>query len=256
MSRLSAADSDRLPLIQGRQGRYYVVDGKKYDEHFPQEWALNHLPYEDDEWCPKISGPKHCGNCDSHGSINEVFIFYCVNCMNNLYTGDKKRGGFIYTSLDATEQELWTQFPYMNGVKFDEIGDAKVPTHWNDEDDESDEEYRVMQKNGQRLRQRKNKLQKKQHKQNKVAQVVVDNIQQITENARIERKKRTEKLPYEAVSSDGENTTHMDEEDSSSDDEGDIHASYAKNHPTHIFYLLFLILWTVGLIYYAYLNIK
>jgi ABC-type multidrug transport system fused ATPase/permease subunit len=112
-----------------------------------------------------------------------------------------------------------------------------------------------MQKNGQRLRQRKNKLQKEQHKQNKVAQVVVDNIQQITENARIERKKRTENEPYEAISSDDENTTRMDEQESSSDDD-DIHAIYAKNHPTHIFYLLFLIFWTVGLIYYAYLNIK
>ena len=240
MSRLSASDSDRLPLIQGRQGRYYVVEGQKYDEHFPQEWALNHLryptPYNDHDLG---SGPKDCANCNRYGSINGVFIFYCSNCMTGVYLGEKKRGGFIYCSYDATEQELWEEFPYMNGVKFDEIGDAKVPTHWNEEDDDSYDEDYVLKKHGQRLRQRKNNMQKEQWKQNKIAQVVVDNIQQMTENARIERKKRTEKLPYEAVSSEDEDTD-TDEYD------------FTPKEPFRGIIVVFLVLWIAIMLYYLY----
>jgi len=147
MSRLSAND-ERLPLIQGKQGRYYLVDGCKYDEHFPQEWAQNHLecPECDEDGGPiccsdeRLTGPKYCGNCREYGSINGVFVFYCANCYKFVYKGS--RGGFIYAAIDATEKELWEEMPYMNGVKFDEIGDIDIPTKWSEpEDGDIAEEY-------------------------------------------------------------------------------------------------------------------
>jgi hypothetical protein len=69
-----------------------------------------------------------------------VFVFYCANCYKFLYKGS--RGGFIYAAIDATEKELWAEMPYMNGVKFDEIGDIDIPTKWSEpEDGDIAEEY-------------------------------------------------------------------------------------------------------------------
>ncbi len=115
-----------LPLIQGAQGKYYVVDGKKYDEHFPQAWALNHQACSGDYAGRTMSGPKLCQNCNTYGSINGVFVFYCANCTKYVFNG--QRGGYIISSQDTTEGELWKQFPYMNCVTFDEIGDMKNPS--------------------------------------------------------------------------------------------------------------------------------
>lgn len=114
-----------LPLIQGAQGKYYVVDGFKYDEHFPKEWALNHWAYPSDTTGKTMSGPKSCRNCRSYGSINGVFVFYCANCTTKVYNG--QRGGYILSAQDTTESELWREFPYMNCVTFDEIGDMVNP---------------------------------------------------------------------------------------------------------------------------------
>jgi hypothetical protein len=115
-----------IPLIQGAQGKYYVVDGQKYDEHFPQVWALNHQACSSDYAGRTVSGPKLCRNCRSYGSINGVFVFYCANCTKYVYNGE--RGGHILSSQDTTEGELWRQFPYMNCVTSDEIGDMKNPS--------------------------------------------------------------------------------------------------------------------------------
>ena len=142
----------QLPLVQGLQGKYYVVDGQKYDEHFPKEWALNHMACE--EYPRERSGPKNCANCRSYGSINGVFVFYCGNCTKYTYKGT--RGGHIISSLDTTEGELWREFPYMNCVEFDEIGDIKVPTHRSTILDLDDKEWNVCVR----------KLVKKQKKKN------------------------------------------------------------------------------------------
>jgi hypothetical protein len=123
MSRqLLSVNKYQLPSIKGRQGVYYIVDGEKYDRNFPEEWALNH-------WSSNqynlTSGPKSCGNCRAYGSINDVFVFYCARFIK-IYNGT--RGGYIYCSEDTNEAELWKEFPYMEGVTFDEIGDAEVQT--------------------------------------------------------------------------------------------------------------------------------
>jgi len=117
----------QIPLVQGLQGKYYIVDGQKYDEHFPKEWALNHLSYWNGSKNLVESGPKNCANCRSYGSINGVFVFYCLNCTDYAY--ECTRGG-LSCSPNVTEGELWREFPYMYGVTFDEIGDAPVQTHY------------------------------------------------------------------------------------------------------------------------------
>ena len=161
MSRLSAGA--RLPLIQGRQGRYYIVDGFKYDEHFPQEWATNHLSipsFNDDSII--ASGPKACNNCRTYGTVNDVFVGYCGNCVAYIYN-DKSRGGFdccVDIKNDITEETLWCEYKYMNGVKFNEIGDSDDTFNEHDVsvneqgDKYEDIEYATMQKYEQRIKQR------------------------------------------------------------------------------------------------------
>ena len=61
----------------------------------------------------------------------------------------------------------------------------------------------------------------------------------MTENARIERKKRTEKLPYEAVSSEDEDTD-TDEYD------------FTPKEPFRGIIVVFLVLWIAIMLYYLY----
>jgi hypothetical protein len=122
----SDINDTQFPLIQGRQGKYYVVNGAKYDEHFPQEWARNHLPLPSSSEYANIepeyiSGPSNCANCETYGSINGVFVCYCICCYEHIYNGT--RGGPIYSTDSVSEQELWTMLPYMNGVALENIGD-------------------------------------------------------------------------------------------------------------------------------------
>jgi hypothetical protein len=116
-----------IPIFQGNQGNYYVVDGYKYDIHFPLVWALDHkcTPNE----YQNGSGPKDCSNCFEYGSINNVFVGYCSNCLRDVY--DYKRGNHPIDPAAPinilSERELWIQFSYMNDVKISEIGDKNDP---------------------------------------------------------------------------------------------------------------------------------
>jgi hypothetical protein len=77
---------------------YYTISNKNivYIGTFPIEWALNH---EED------SGPECCSNCHSYGSINGVFIGYCMNCALYVYEG--KRGyGFIDNGIEDLEDDF------------------------------------------------------------------------------------------------------------------------------------------------------
>lgn len=117
-----------IPLFQGAQGKYYVVDGYKYHPCFPIEWAMNHLTFrvgknlEDEE----ESGPIACGNCASYGSIRGVFVGYCSNCLRAYEQSNIQRGVLIAPGIDVGQLEnstIWQQYPYMYGVKKSEIGD-------------------------------------------------------------------------------------------------------------------------------------
>ena len=120
-----------VAIFQGNQGKYYIIDGYKYDIHFPLAWALDHQshnPYyhaETNETYLNYSGPKECGNCFCYGSINNVFVGYCSNCLRDVYN-DKRGDHSVAAGMSVSmlcECTLWKQYPYLNGVKISEIGD-------------------------------------------------------------------------------------------------------------------------------------
>lgn len=110
-----------IRLFQGKKGKYYTTTegGLLYDSHFPVEWALSHYD---------LTGPEECGNCKAYGSLNGVFVHYCACCAPKYAVSSRvySRGGIIENISDATEEQLWREFPYMTGVYFSEIGNDPV----------------------------------------------------------------------------------------------------------------------------------
>ena len=89
-------NNNQLPRLQG-----------KYDTNFSEDWVQNHLLNVKQDL---MTGPKTCLNCRTYSSINNVFVFYCTNCIQ-IYNGT--RGGCIYCSEYTSEAELWKEFPLM-----------------------------------------------------------------------------------------------------------------------------------------------
>ena len=106
-------------IFQGTQGKYYIVDGCKYDIHFPLAQALDHKTYPDDPECG--SGPKECYTCLTRGSVNGVFVGYCENCLFHVYGQTEDN-----VSYESAEAMMWAQYPYMYGVGLHEIGDVEA----------------------------------------------------------------------------------------------------------------------------------
>lgn len=71
----------------------YLYDYQWYHENFPEHWAVNHK---------EGTGPGQCSNCAHFGSINGVFIGYCVNCAEYNYGGVRGRG-FIDVGVECSE---------------------------------------------------------------------------------------------------------------------------------------------------------
>lgn len=121
-----------IGVFQGTQGKYYIVDGCKYDIHFPLAWALDHQTYPDDPDCG--SGPKECYACLTRGSVNGVFVGYCENCLFHVYGQTEDN-----VSYESAEAMMWAQHPYMCGVGLHEIGD--VMEQWFDAESAMFSEY-------------------------------------------------------------------------------------------------------------------
>ena len=103
--------------MQSKKKDYYEIDGYKYHECFPKEWAFDHKPYPD--LTESDSGPEKCGNCRVYGSINEVFVCYCTLCSENIYKGERPGT----SSSITTDEQLWKIAPYMVGISISEIGE-------------------------------------------------------------------------------------------------------------------------------------
>jgi hypothetical protein len=123
-----------INIYQGVQGKYYVVNGKKYHINFPIAWALDHRTFRVGNY-EEPSGPERCSNCDVYGSIRGVFVGYCCNCLLNYTTSDwystpnlrGNRVGPIGVSLETLSHHiLWQRCPYMICVGADEIGDEEL----------------------------------------------------------------------------------------------------------------------------------
>jgi hypothetical protein len=112
-----------VAFFQGKQGQFYVVKkssdekGYKYTSHFPVQWALNHLQY---------TGPEECDCCRKQGTINGVFAFYCCNCQQEYEYARGGSGEKLYFGYDISQEDLWSEFNYLKGVKFSEIGDEEL----------------------------------------------------------------------------------------------------------------------------------
>ena len=62
--------------------KFYIKDGIKYILYFPEEW----FPHIDN------SGPIHCEQCKNTGMVNDIFIFYCSDCLLNVYNNKSYYG--------------------------------------------------------------------------------------------------------------------------------------------------------------------
>ena len=114
---------DESMIVQGYQGKYYILNGYNYDIHFPFEWAINdEVLLGNDEFYS--TGPEKCANCYIHGSRNGVFIGYCYNCGFHLHQA--KRNFLSYDAESITTNErLWEELPYLNGVDINQIGNKR-----------------------------------------------------------------------------------------------------------------------------------
>jgi hypothetical protein len=108
-------------------GDTYFHDYICYHKNFPEEWAVNHR---------NGTGPSQCENCFEYGSVNGVFIGYCVNCAQYDYSGKRGRG-FIDSGIELKEEDCseydipfyTSEYPsifetYLKGVDITKIGVA------------------------------------------------------------------------------------------------------------------------------------
>ena len=118
-----------IVMYQGAQGKYYVVDDFKYAAQFPIIWAIDHKKCK---FMDVGTGPKECSNCNAYGCINDVFVFYCKNCVTHVYNNEdyKKRNELSYKEM-IYDAELWEIAPYMHGISLSQIGD-KLETYEDD----------------------------------------------------------------------------------------------------------------------------
>jgi len=64
-------------------GDYYMIGLYKYANSFPKEWAQSYLPG---------TGPEQCCDCSEHGTREDVFYGYCMNCAEDVYKGQRGTG--------------------------------------------------------------------------------------------------------------------------------------------------------------------
>ena len=63
---------------------YKTVDKINYFMSFPDTWIEEESLYN--------VGPRFCENCKYYGSLDNIFIGYCVNCANNVFNGERGAG--------------------------------------------------------------------------------------------------------------------------------------------------------------------
>lgn len=117
-----------IPLFEGTQCKYYIINGIKYHSNFPIIWALNHKAFVMNDSL-KYTGPIECKECEKYGKIRGVFVGYCFDCIRIYNKFNQTRGREITNKQNLNDIEnigieiLWQRYPYMYGVKLSEIGD-------------------------------------------------------------------------------------------------------------------------------------
>lgn len=117
----------RIPVFEGAQGKFYIVNNKKYSVYFPIAWAHEHITFEIGG-VEYETGPEACGNCDAYGSIRGVFVGYCGNCLQHYHGSQYWRGCPVALGLSVEmleDSDMWAQYPYMSGIPKSVIGDEE-----------------------------------------------------------------------------------------------------------------------------------
>lgn len=88
---------------------YKTVDDHKYFRCFPNKWieeeSLNNV------------GPRYCKNCKFYGSINDIFIGYCLNCANISLKGKRGNGMLGNEILENSSEFDFNKCPYMTPLE-------------------------------------------------------------------------------------------------------------------------------------------
>jgi hypothetical protein len=72
----------------------YQHNYQLYCATFPFEWAQNHL---------EGTGPIECITCETMGSINGVFVGYCIYCADDYHAVGEHRGnGMVEVGVELT----------------------------------------------------------------------------------------------------------------------------------------------------------
>jgi hypothetical protein len=131
-----------IPVFQGVQGKFYIVDGMKYHICFPIQWALRHKTFRVGKY-HQTTGPVECGNCREYSSVRGVFIGYCANCLENYLKSNDWRGNMWPQQIQSVDtladRDMWNIYPWMFNVKISEIGDKL------EEEEEQEEEEQVFE---------------------------------------------------------------------------------------------------------------
>jgi len=115
----------------GDRRQYYFYDEELYTGTFPLEWAESHHPG---------TGPKECGNCQTFGFWNGVFIGYCANCAIYEYKGQRGCGFYEQGKECKLEKEEFNELhaeyrekdvpsafeTYLKDIKLEDIGDKDL----------------------------------------------------------------------------------------------------------------------------------
>jgi hypothetical protein len=127
-------------------GDTYSYDYIWYHKNFPIEWAVNHV---------SGTGPSQCENCFEYGSVNGVFIGYCVNCAQYDYNGKRGRGfidsGIELKQEDCSEYDIpfyTSEYPsifetYLKRVDITKIGSVAEEKNQEHEEEPELDEYDI-----------------------------------------------------------------------------------------------------------------
>ena len=84
-----------MPYYEKHDEAYYY-DGQLYCSSFPLEWVERSI---------EGTGPLDCVLCDTHGSINGIFLGYCVYCADEYHEWGEHRGNGL-TEEGSVEMNL------------------------------------------------------------------------------------------------------------------------------------------------------
>jgi len=93
----------------------YTIQGITYSKYFPYDWVTSHLDG---------TGPHECDNCLIYGSINEIFIGYCMNCARSDY--DCKRGHGFYDGCEDIISEDFENSATHTYLKYFDMSDEDI----------------------------------------------------------------------------------------------------------------------------------